>query len=320
MTANLFRHPGSLFQIQKVMMRVCYALVPLVAASIYLFGWRSLVLTAVVLVFAVATEALFTLREKRPVTSAVFVTALIFSLSMPPSVPFWIAVIGIVAGVSMGKMAFGGFGRNVFNPAMVGRCFIYITFPAHMTGTWVLPMWGGAAGLGGWSNLPDAVTRATPLVGLRTGISVPLWDLFIGDIPGSMGETSALLIILGGIYLFYTRAASYRLSLSCLLGGTVLSAVLHWTGSPALSFPLAALLSGSFLFGTVFVVTEPVSAAKTPWGQWVYGFMVGGLTVVLRAFSNFSDGLMFSILLMNAFAPILDRALLRIRKTERGTP
>ena len=135
------------------MIQVCYALMPLVAASVYFFGWRVLALAAVVLLFGIATEALFVFRKGKPVTSAVLVTCLIFSLSLPPTLPFWMAVIGIVVAVALGKMAFGGFGMNVFNPAMVGRCFIYITFPASMTNTWALPF-QGLGGFNFWGATP----------------------------------------------------------------------------------------------------------------------------------------------------------------------
>jgi len=301
-----------LFLVQKVMLRVCYALTPLVFASVYLFGWRSLALVAIVLGFGIATEGLFTLRQGKPITSAVFVTSLIFSLSLPPMIPFWMAMVGIVAGVALGKMVFGGFGQNVFNPAMVGRCFLYVTFPMEMTNQWATPVWGGAAGFSRWSLSLDAVTQATPLVEWRKGISVPLEQLFFGNTAGSLGETSALLILLGGIYLIYRKAAPWRLAVSCLMGGILLSSVLHGFGAAGVPSALTTLLSGSFLFGSVFVVTEPVSGAKTEYGQWIYGFMVGGLTVVLRGFSNFPEGMMFSILIMNAFVPLIDQ-------TVRGT-
>jgi RnfABCDGE-type electron transport complex D subunit len=315
-----FRRPENLFLMQKVMLRVCYALFPLVFASVYLFGWRSFVLVLVVLAFGIATEALFTLREGKPITSAVFVTSLIFSLSLPPRIPFWMAVVGIVAGVGLGKMVFGGFGRNVFNPAMVGRCFLYVTFPIEMTNQWAGPVWGGAAGFGRWSVALDAVTQATPLVEWRKGISVPMEQLFLGNTAGSLGETSAVLILLGGVYLMYTKAAPWRLAVSCLIGGILLSSVLNGFGATGVPSALATLLSGSFLFGSVFVVTEPVSGAKTQYGQWIYGFMVGGLTVVLRGFSNFPEGVMFSILIMNAFVPLIDQAVRRIQAAKKGVP
>jgi Na+-transporting NADH:ubiquinone oxidoreductase subunit B len=314
-----YKRPQKFFQVQKVMLRVSYALIPLGIASIYFFGWRSLALIAVTFLFGVITEALFTFREGKPVTSAVFVTCLIFSLSLPPTLPFWMAGLGIIVGVGMGKMVFGGFGQNVFNPAMVGRCFIYITFPAEMTNRWVEPIWGGIGGFGIWSSSPDAVSQATPMVALRNGASIPLEKLFFGYTSGCLGETSDLLILLGGAYLLYRKAVSYRLALSCLLGGSVFSAILYGLSVPSVPSPLLSLLSGSFLFGTVFVVTEPVSGAKTPIGQWIYGFMIGSLTVVLRAFSNFSEGIMFSVLIMNAFVPILDQAIRQIQTPKTVT-
>ena len=298
---------------------MCYALAPLVVFSVYLFGWRSLALIITVFIFGIASEAVFTYPQGKPVTSAVFVTCLIFSLSLPPTLPFWMAVMGIIIGVGIGKMVFGGFGQNVFNPAMVGRCFIYVTFPVQMTNTWVAPMWGGAAGFGRWSNpAVDAITRATPLADLREGISLPLQELFFGRIPGSMGETSALLIILGGLYLLYRKAAPWRLALSCMLGGLVLSGLLHGIGASPVASPLQTILSGSFLFGTMFVVTEPISGAKTRAGQWVYGSMIGAMTIALRGFSNFSEGIMFSVLIMNAFVPILDRTVGRLQKRKEA--
>ncbi len=309
--------PEKFFLMQKPMLRVCYALMPLILASIYIFGWRSLVLIGLSLAFGIATEAMFTFREGKPVTSAVFVTCLIFSLSLPPTLPFWMAIIGIVVGVGIGKMAFGGFGQNAFNPAMVGRCFIYITFPIEMTNAWVKPMWGGMAGFAIWSSSADAITQATPLMELRKGISLPIQELFLGKIPGSLGETSALLILLGGAYIIYKKTAPWRLATSCLLGGVLLSGILHTIGFATVASPISTLLSGSFLFGAAFVVTEPVSGAKTKMGQWVYGFLIGGLTVILRGFSNFSAGIMFSVLIMNAFVPILDQTIRQIQASRK---
>jgi Na+-transporting NADH:ubiquinone oxidoreductase subunit B len=310
--------PQKPFLVQKVMLRVCYALMPLVLAAVYLFGWRALALVLVSLLFGVATEGAFTWREGKPITSAVFVTCLIFALALPPATPFWVAVVGIVAGVVFGKMIFGGFGQNVFNPAMVGRCFIYVTFPVQLTAQWFEPVPNASGGFGTWSVMPDAVTAATPLQEMRQGMGVPLEDLFFGFTSGSLGETSAVLILLGGIYLLYTKAASYRLAFSCLLGGIALSGILHGLGAATVLPPLFSVLSGSFLFGTVFVVTEPISGPKTPIGQWIYGFMVGAITIALRGFSNFSEGIMFSILIMNAFVPILDRVVRQIKAPKRA--
>lgn len=306
-----FQIPEKWFQKQKPMLHVCYALAPLVVASIYFFGWRALALSAVVMLVGVATEAIFVFNRGESITSAVLVTCLIFSLSLPPTLPFWMAMIGIVVAVALGKMAFGGFGKNVFNPAMVGRCFIYITFPTHMNNTWAEPFQGG--GLNFWAPSLDAITRATPLVKFREGVATPLADLFFGNITGSLGETSGLLILVGGIYLIYKKTAPWRIALSCVMGGVLASGLLNLFGLNVVSLPLTTLLSGSFLFGAAFVATEPISGAKTKAGQWFYGFMIGGLTVILRGYSNFAEGMMFSVLLMNGFVPILDRAIRQLQ-------
>jgi len=305
--------PAQRFLKQKPMMRVVYVLIPLVIASIYFFGWRSLVLTGVVLICGIGTEALFTFKQGKPVTSAVFVTCLIFSLSLPPNVPFWMAVVGIVAGVALGKMMFGGFGLNIFNPAMVGRCFSYITFPLQMTNQWIEPFRGGFGGLSAWSGSLDTLTSATPLGALREGLALPWQDLVLGRTAGSLGETSALLIVLAGLFIIYKKTASWRLALSCILGGTICTIVLRTAGFEQISTLFSTFAAGSFLFGAFFVVTEPVSGAKTKLGQWIYGVMTGILIVVLRGFSNFSEGVMFSVLIMNAFAPLLDQTIRQIQ-------
>ncbi len=301
---------------QKSMLWVCCALMPLLLVAIYLFGWRTLALMGTVLFFGTITEAAFTYPQGKPVTSAVFVTGLIFALSLPPTIPFWMAIVGIVAGVALGKMMFGGFGQNVFNPAMVGRCFIYITFPLQMTNRWVEPIWGNWGGLARWSAPLDTISSATPLVELRQGDLIAWKDLFLGHTSGSLGETSAVLILAGGLFIIAKKAASWRLALSCLLGGISGSVMLRMAGFEHTLPPLATLLAGSFLFGSLFVVTEPVSGAKTKLGQWIYGGTTGALIVVLRGFSNFAEGVMFSVLIMNAFVPILDQTVrhLQMRK------
>jgi len=308
MIINKFRIPEKAILMQKPMIYVCSALTPLVFASVYLFGWRAMGLVIISLVFGILTEALFTFPNGKPVTSAVFVTCLIYGLSLPPTLPFWMAALGIIFGVALGKMAFGGLGHNVFNPAMVGRCFIYITFPVYMTNHWTEPATGAFGGFSSWTVI-DAITRATPLSIVRKGDTIPLPDLFWGHTSGSLGETSAFLIILGGAYIIYKKAAPWRLALSCLIGGLI-SALIFFPHSSAPVFlsPLYILLSGSFLFGAAFVVTEPISGAKTKGGQWLYGFTIGFLIIVLRKYSNFSEGLMFSVLLLNAFVPLIDQA------------
>jgi len=312
--------PKKLFMIQPMMMKVIYGLLPCLAASVYFFGFRALAVSAVVLVAGVLAEAMFTWRQGKPVTSAVFVTCAIFSLSLPPTVPFWMAAVGIVFGVVFGKMVFGGFGYNVYNPAMAGRCFVYIAFPVALTNTWWEPFHGGPGGLTSWGPAVDAVTRATPLHLLRAGQDVPLQSLFFGNISGSMGETSALLVLLGGVYIIAVKSAPWRLAVSCLLGGGVTSVILRAAGVPSMPDPLAFLLAGSFLFGAFFVVTEPVSGPKLKEAQWIYGFLIGALTIVLRVFGNFSEGVMFCVLFMNTFVPVLEKAVKSLKQKRARQP
>jgi len=307
------RPPKKPFLVQKPMLRVMAALAPLQLAAVALFGWRTLALTTLSLAVALITEAAFAWPRGRPVTSAALVTGLIFALSLPPSLPFGMAVVGAAAGIGLGKMMFGGFGRNIFNPAMVGRCFIYITFPLHMTGRWTAPLLEGVGGFATWSAPLDAVTRATPLVELRGGGSPEWIGLLLGRTAGSLGETSAVLILLGGIYLIVRRTASWRLMLSCLVGAAAAALLMRAAGVPLAPALPRTLLAGSFLFGAVFVVTEPVSGPKTRPAQWIYGLLIGALIVLLRAYSNFSEGVMFAVLILNAFVPLLDQSLSGIR-------
>jgi Na+-transporting NADH:ubiquinone oxidoreductase subunit B len=306
--------PKKLFLMQPMMIRVCYGLIPCLIGSVYFFGLRSFVLTGLVLVFGVVTEAVFTLRQGKPITSAAIVSCLILSLSLPPTTPFWIAIIGIVFGIVFGKMVFGGFGQNVFNPAMVGRCFIYVTFPIALTNRWVEPLWGEYGGLIRWFPSVDALTTATPLPMLKAGKSIPWEKLFVGNVPGSLGETAAWLVLIGGIYIIIKKSAPWRLAVSCLLGGALMSLGLRAGGIQGVPDPLTSLLAGSFLFGAFFVVTEPISGPKTSPAQWIYGFAIGCLTIVFRKFSNFSAGIMFSVLFMNMFVPIMDSVVNDIKK------
>ena len=169
-----------------------------------------------------------------------------------------------------------------------------------------------------WSASLDSLTQATPLDVLRQGESMPWKDLLLGSTSGSIGEMSAILILLGGLFIVYKKAASWRLVLSCLLGGAVSSGILRMAGFTQIPDPLLTLAAGSFLFGAFFVVTEPVSGAKTKTGQWIYGLMVGSLIVILRGFSNFSEGVMFSVLIMNAFVPILDQTIRQVQAIKKA--
>ena len=298
--------------------RVLYALIPPVVASIYFFGWRSLLLLVAVCIAAYLTELVFVRSYyKEPVTLAVFVTAFLFTLSLPPTIPFWMAILGIIFGVAIGKMAFGGFGRNIFNPALTGRAFIYISFGAYMTASWVSPF---SRFPGGFTSLvSDAATKATPLVSgpIADGAASYL-SLFFGNISGSLGETSAVLLIIGGVYIIWKKAANYRIVVSGFIGMIVLQTALWASGVEGALDPLQAALSGSFMLGIFFMATDPVSASQTNPGRWIYGGLVGALTSLIRTFSIWNEGVMFAILLGNMFNPILDYYIKQSKQKRSG--
>jgi Na+-transporting NADH:ubiquinone oxidoreductase subunit B len=290
---------------QKPNVNVMYALIPAIVASIYFFGWRSLVMLAVVCVAGFLTEFVFLKAYyKEPVSSAVFVSCFLFTLSLPPTLPIWIAVVGIVFGIALGKMAFGGFGRNIFNPALTGRAFIYISFGGPMTAAWVNHVGGTAGGIVQYAA--DAVTQATPMGQLAQGIDVSRITMFLGNEAGCLGETSALLLLLGGIYITYRKYANWRVVLSTFLGMLVLQTVLWIMNIGNAIDPISAVIGGGFMMGLWFMTTDPVSASQTNTGRWIHGAFIGAVTVLIRTFSIWSGGMMFAILLGNMFAPIID--------------
>lgn len=299
---------NSFMQMQPPMLKVVYALIPLVVGAIYYFGWRFLVVLAVVTAAGILSEYLVARVYGMKVTSSVLVTSFLFALSLPPTIPFWIAVVGIAFGVVFGKMVFGGFGKNIFNPAISGRAFIYVSFGVPLTGRFVPPVSGGALrGFAAWMPRTDALSSVTPLVEQVEGGLLPLRDLFLGNTAGSYGETFALLILLGGVYIVWKKAANWHFIASSVLSFLVLSALLFYGGVAGAIEPVHALLSGSFLFAAVFMVTEPVSASQTTnLGRWIYGIIIGSLTVLIRVFAGWPEGVTFAILFGNMFAPLID--------------
>ncbi len=297
----------SVYRYQKVMFRVVLATVPAMAASVYFFGWRALSVVALSVVAGSFVEWLFCRARKEPVSSAVFVTAVLYALTLPPRVPYYVVLVGIVVAVMFGKEVFGGYARNIFNPALVGRCFVYVCFPIDMTGHWLAPYAGWPGGLAHWAKAADAFTRATPLTVFKSDhVRESLGSLLFGNTGGSLGETSALLIALAGIYMMWTKTANWRITVGCLLGAAGMSALYNAVGSAAVPDPLFTVLAGGFMFGAVFMATDPISAAQTNPGRWVYGVEVGALTVIIRAFSNFNGAVMFAILIGNMFNPIME--------------
>ena len=333
---------SSSFKRQKIMERVLIALIPALLGSIYFFGWRSLAMVVWCAACASLIEYLFARRRGDPLTEAALVTSTLFALSLPPTLPFWMATVGIIIGILFGKEFFGGFGRNVFNPAIVGRAFIYTCFPIAMTSKFV-PVWegfwGGFAHYGPRTTVAgmDAVSTATPLYVFREfDIQVPLLDLFVGNIggsftatdgeamavsAGSLGEVSAVLVILGGIYLLWTKTANWRLVLSSMVGAAAAVVVFRHLFGVALvpSLP-RTFFSGALLYACFFMVTDPVSAPKDRTAQYWYGALIGVLIVFMRWKAVFAGAVAFSILLGNTFGPTIEmmtKAYARRKKERR---
>ncbi len=334
---------------QKNMVRVLYALAPVFIASIYYFGWRSAVILAVSVAFALATEWIMAQRKNGKVSYACFVTASLYALSLPPTTPFWIVASGVIIAILFGKEAFGGFGKNIFNPAIVGRAFVYVAFPIELTARFVPVFRGFPGGFARWSfesmtippqqlaepglSVADAVSAATPMWANRDfEFTADVWSLFVGNIgttfeyagqtmalcAGSLGEVSAILIILAGLYLIWTKTAQWRLTVATLAGALVASIVFRYLfGIQRVPTPLFSLFSGALMYAAVFMVTDPVSAPKVKLSHWIYGAFIGIMIVFFRYNSIFAGGVGFSILLGNMLAPSLDLWIKRYQKRKQ---
>lgn len=309
---------GIKFTKQAVMRTVLLALLPLVLFGTYQFGLRVLALLLVNSIAAVVVEYLFVKKANKPVSEAVFVTATLFTLTLPSSTPFWVGIVGIAFGIFFGKMVFGGFGRNVFNPALVGRAFIYISFSTFMTGEWPERFSGFPGGFAQWVGQPiDTLAEATPmLINQQQGILSDSLQLFLGTVNGSIGETSKILILIALVYLFVKKAIFKENVIGMFLGFVATSLLLMILNVENVSPILFGLLSGGFLFGLTFMITDPISSAKTPGGRYMSSFLAGAVTVIIRTFAIFPGGVMFAILIANMFAPILDE-LARYLKKQR---
>jgi Na+-transporting NADH:ubiquinone oxidoreductase subunit B len=288
-----------LFQKQAIMRRVLLALTPIYLFALYLYGWRLLALGVVVFVVGVGLEYVFEKKRGKKVSEAALVTCSLFLLSLPAQTPLWVAAVGIAFGIVFGKEIYGGFGRNIFNPAISGRLFIYITFPNLLQTGYLLP------GRFGFASV-DGVTAATPLMMLRGGENVDVLDLLLGFRAGAMGESSIALIAVAAVYLIATNTANWRMIISTSVSAAILTFALDFFGAAKALPTLPAMLSGSILFVSVFYATDPVSAPKKRPSQFIYGVIIGGVSILIKTFSLFPVGTSFGIIVGNTFASLLD--------------
>jgi len=267
-----------------------------------------------VFVAGILFELWFASKRGHEINEGYFVTSILFTLSLPPSIPLWMAAVGVVFGVVIAKEVFGGTGKNFLNPALTGRAFLYFAYPAQMSGdaVWVA--------VDGW-------TQATPLGNASLGLDygVDWMSAFIGSMPGSVGETSTLTILIAGVLLCLSRIASWRVMAGVLLGMVLTSSLFNLlpSSNPMFAMPFYwHLVLGGFAFGAVFMATDPVSAAMTNNGRWFYGILIGFMCVLIRVVNPaFPEGMMLAILFGNLFAPLIDHFVMQSnikRRLARG--
>lgn len=304
-----------------LMRDVLLALVPVMGAAVWFFGLSAVLLSLAAVAGCVVTEWLFDGHRPRGSSlrdGSAILTGILLALTLPPGMPMWMAFLGGVAGIGLGKAIWGGLGQNLFNPALVGRAFLQAAFPTAIT-TWVaqgrgpLSVHPGNLALPFTSGAVDGVSTATPLGLMKfQHLPSPLLDLFVGNTAGSLGETSGVLLLLVGAWLAWRRVFDWRIPASILLAAGVMSAIV-WVATGFTSpNPAFVVLSGGLLFGAVFMATDPVTSPTTPLGTWIYGAGIGILVVTIRFWGGLPEGVMYSILLMNAVSPLLTRAF-RVR-------
>ncbi len=304
-------HVHSSDSTQKIMLRVVYAMIPALIWSVFVFGFDALRVTLIAVVACLVFEFIiqkYLLKVKPSVTDgSALVTAILLAFNVPSNLPWWIIIIGSAAAIGVGKLSFGGLGNNIFNPALVGRVFMLISFPVQMT-SWPVNKYAGV----------DGVTAATPLGIIKEGIAngTPIseisknlpstTDLFLGSMGGSLGEISAALLILGGLYMLFKKVITWHIPVS-IIATVFVYAGIFWLINPEIYIhPLYHVLTGGLMLGAIFMATDMVSSPMTPKGQLIYGVGIGVITISIRLFGAYPEGISFAILIMNAVTPLLN--------------
>ncbi len=291
-------HLHSKWSTSKVMWFVVAALIPSIVAAIVFFGWMQIFIIITAVVFAVGTEAAIQSIRKKKVTwfdGSAALTGLLLALTLPPNFSLSATAIGSVVAIGLGKQIFGGLGYNIFNPALVGRAFLQAAFPVQIT-TWVKPNFA-----------VDSVTGATPLAAFKFDkIFTDTVPMAIGNVGGSLGETSAIAVLVGGILLIAVGIVNWRIPLSMIVGILVFGGM-FWFINPQNPSPVFHIFAGSFLFGAMFMATDWVTSPITNKGMWIFGLGISLVLVVIRIYGGLPEGVMYSILFMNGFVPLINR-------------
>jgi electron transport complex protein RnfD len=316
LTISLSPHEKGNLSVEKIMWAVVIALAPALAASIYFFGFHALRVVLLGVISCIAVEYLiqkFVLKTKvTAFDGSAAVTGLLLAFNLPSGIPSWQVIVGAVAAIGIAKMTFGGLGKNPFNPALVGRAFMLASFPVQMT-SWPTPLQKI------WEFGADAVTSATPLgilkEGLRNGVAaaeltdkMPSYaDMFIGNMGGCIGEVSALAILIGGIYLIGRKIITYHIPVFYLLSLAGFTGVFRLIDPVKYPDPLFHILVGGAMLGAWFMATDMVTSPMTVKGQVLFAIGGGILCGAIRLFGSYPEGCSYSILIMNAFVPLIDR-------------
>lgn len=310
---SLSPHAHGTDSVERNMFGVIIALVPALLVSFFYFGIGSAIVCAVSVAACVFFEWAITkyLLHKEPTITdgSAILTGLLLGFNLPSNLPLWIIIIGALVAIGIGKMTFGGLGCNPFNPALVGRCFLLVSFPAQMT-TWPV--------VGQLTSYADAATGATPLSimkeAIKTGNASVLDNLpsslnmLLGNVPdgaGTIGEVCALALIIGLCYMLWKRIITWHIPLSIIGTVFVFCALLH-IANPIYANPFAEILSGGLMLGAIFMATDYVTSPMTAKGQIIYGVCIGLLTVIIRNWGSYPEGMSFAILIMNAFTPLIN--------------
>ena len=289
--------------------------------------WKVLPLVIVSYGVGLGIEFLFAIIKKHEVEEGYLVTGMLVPLIVPIDTPLWMLAVAVAFGVVIGKEVFGGTGMNVLNPALTIRAFLFFAYPTWMSGdkVWVHGAVERSNQIASGANV-DSISGETILGGLAQGkdLGYSLWDMFYGFIPGSVGETSALLILLGGLFLIFTKIGSWRIMLSTALGALAMGLIFNgvvsqgWITEGSKFYGLMNtpfwqhLIIGGFAFGAVYMATDPVTASQTNKGKWIYGFLIGFISILIRVFNPaYPEGVMLAILLMNVFAPTIDHYVIK---------
>lgn len=338
--------------IKRFMITVLFAVIPAAVASVYFYGWRSILIILTSYIAGGIAEVVFCIIRKEEITEGFLITGILYPLILPPTIPLWMVAVGIIVGVILGKEVFGGTGKNPFNAALVARCFLYISFPLFMTSAAFVPPMENSLTTDGWKPVIkgtggflkhrgllshdkiDGKTEATPCNEIKSfkafrdpkasdkeykdfmayvKSSIP--KMFWGKRGGSIGESCSILLLFGMFLLIVTKVGNWRTIVSGIIACALLSFLLYGgrTFEDRLYLAAFGLLSGGFLFGIIFMATDPVSGPSIQTGRYFYGFAIGAITVVIRRFSGYPEGIMFSILLMNIFAALIDEIVLLVR-------